>query len=64
MRNCAKSILNYFAAFNETRFTFSKKLLYRWSDDLLTLDLAVFPEFEEELLSAVAGNQPIRIDDF
>lgn len=63
MRSCAKSILNYFAAFNETWFTFSKKLLYRWSDDARTLDLSVFPfpEFEEELLSAVAGNRPLRL---
>ena len=40
MKNFAKSILNYFAVFNETRFRFSRKLPYEWSDDSFTLDLS------------------------
>jgi very-short-patch-repair endonuclease len=54
MKNFAKSILNYFAAFNETRFRFSRKLPYDWSNDSFTLDLSVFPGFQKELLDAVA----------
>jgi uncharacterized protein len=42
MKNFAKSVLNYFAAFNETRFRFSRKLPYEWSNDSFTLDLSIF----------------------
>ena len=45
MKNFAKSILNYFAAFNETRFRFGSKLSYEWSNDSFTLDFSVFPIF-------------------
>jgi hypothetical protein len=58
VRNFAKSVLNYFAAFSETRFRFSRKLSYEWSDDSFTLDLSVFPDFEREMLAAVAGGVP------
>jgi len=51
VKNFAKSILNYFAAFNETRFRFSSKLPYEWSNDPLTLDFSVFPAFEKQLLA-------------
>jgi hypothetical protein len=49
MKHFAKSILNYFATFNETRFRFgTKKLAYQWADHqqyaLDILDLAVFPD--------------------
>jgi hypothetical protein len=58
MKNFAKSVLNYFAAFNETRFRFSRKLPYEWSGDSFTLDLSVFPGFQKELLDAIAtGNR-------
>ena len=58
MKNFAKSVLNYFAAFNETRFRFSRKLPYEWSDDSFTLDLSVFPIFQERIVEAVTlGNQ-------
>ena len=40
MRGFAKSILNYFAAFTETRFRFSRRLPYERSEDSLTLDLS------------------------
>ena len=36
MKNFAKSVLNYFAAFNETKFRFSRKLPYEWTDDSLS----------------------------
>ena len=62
MKNFAKSILNYFAAFNETRFRFSRKLPYEWSDDPLTLDLSVFPVFQKKLLDSVAQGIPFRVE--
>jgi len=61
MRDFAKSILNYFAAFSETRFRFNKRLPYEWADDASTLDLSVFPEFEQVLLAAVAGSKPFSL---
>jgi hypothetical protein len=61
VRNFAKSILNYFAAFSETRFRFSRKLPYEWSDDPLTLDFSVFPAFQRELLAAVAAGTPFSL---
>ncbi len=62
MKNFAKSVLNYFAAFNETRFRFSRRLPYEWSDDSFTLDLSVFPGFQIELLETVASGSPLSFD--
>lgn len=62
MKNFAKSILNYFAAYNETRFRFSRKLPYEWSEDSFTLDLAVFPEFQMLLLNAIAQEAPFSLE--
>ncbi len=61
MREFAHSILNYFAAYNETRFKFGKRLPYEWGDDATTLDLSVFPEFEEQLLAAIAAGQAFSL---
>lgn len=66
MKHFAKSVLNYFAAFSETRFRFStKRLAYQWADEqqhsLDVLDLAVFPEVQQQILDAVALNQPLRV---
>ena len=62
MRNFTKSILNYFAAFSETRFRFSRKLPYEWSEDSFTLDLSVFPDFQRLLLDSVAQGHPFRLE--
>lgn len=62
MKNFAKSVLNYFAAFNETRFRFSSKLSYEWSDDCFTLDFSVFPAFEKQLLDSIALGAPFRFE--
>jgi len=62
MKNFAKSVLNYFAAFNETRFRFSRKLPYEWSGDLFTLDLSVFPGFQAALIDAVATGSPLSCE--
>jgi hypothetical protein len=66
VRNFAKSVLNYFATYTETRFRFAtKRLAYQWADDLhLTLDvldLAVFPDVQSRILDCVAASKPIQI---
>ena len=60
MKKFAKSVLNYFATFNETRFRFNKKLLYEWSNDSLTLDFSVFPDFQNVLLASVTEKGPLK----
>lgn len=62
MKNFAKSILNYFAAFNETRFRFGSKLSYEWSNDAFTLDFSVFPDFQKKLLETVVQGKSFRFD--
>jgi very-short-patch-repair endonuclease len=62
MKNFAKSILNYFAAFNETRFRFSRKLPYEWSEDPFTLDLSVFPDFQRRILETISQGAPIKLE--
>ena len=62
MKNFAKSVLNYFAAFNETRFRFSRKLPYEWTDDPYTLDLSVFPAFQKRLLDSITQGIPITVE--
>jgi len=62
MRNFSKSILNYFAAFNETRFRFGSKLFYEWSNDLFTLDFSVFSVFQKKLLDSIALGTPFRFE--
>ena len=62
MRNFTKSILNYFAAFSETRFRFSRKLPYEWSEDSFTLDLSVFPDFQKLLLDSIVQGHPFHLD--
>jgi hypothetical protein len=63
MKNFAKSILNYFATYTETRFRFAtKRLAYQWTDDPLdVLDLGVFPDAQARILDWVAANKPINI---
>jgi len=61
MKNFSKSILNYFATYNETRFRFSKKIPYAWTNDELTLDFSVFPELERKLLIAILEENSISI---
>jgi very-short-patch-repair endonuclease len=61
MKNFSKSILNYFATYNETRFRFSKKIPYAWTNDELTLDFSVFPELERKLLFAIVEEKPLSV---
>jgi hypothetical protein len=66
MKNFAKSVLNYFATYTETRFRFAtRRLAYQWADDqhhvMDVLDLAVFPDVQARILDCVAANQPINV---
>jgi len=47
------NILNYFAAFTETRFNFRTLINYRWTDNELTLDLGIFQDFQNKLLQKI-----------
>jgi len=52
------SILNYFAAFTETKFNFRTLVNYRWTNNELTLDLAIFQNFQDTLLEKIkAGDR-------
>ena len=62
MNNFAKSVLNDFAAFNETRFRFSRKLPYEWTGDSFTLDFSVFPDFQRKLINTVATGNPLSFE--
>lgn len=61
MDKFAKSILNYFAAFTETRFNFSKKIDYIWTDDIFSAELAVYPEFQKKVLSGIKSGAKLKI---
>lgn len=57
MNNLSKSILNYFATFTETRFNFKRMVNYRWTNNELTLDLPLYPDFQGLLLDSIkSGN--------
>lgn len=62
MQEFAKSILNYFATFTETRFRFQTRIAYNWTNDHQTLDLSVFPEFQGQALKRIADGNPIDFD--
>lgn len=47
------NILNYFAAFTETRFNFRTLINYRWTDNELTFDLGIFQDFQNKLLQRI-----------
>ena len=57
------NILNYFAAFTETRFNFRTLINYRWTDNELTLDLGIFQDFQDELLQRIktGDSTPITV---
>ena len=57
------SVLNYFAAFTETKFNFRTLINYRWTNDELTLDLALFQDFQDSLLERIktGDNSPLVV---
>lgn len=61
MKKFTKGLLNYFAAYSETRFQFSAKVGYKWSDDHLSADFSVFPEFQKALLDIIKQKQKLTL---
>lgn len=68
MNNLSKSILNYFATFTETKFSFRTLVNYRWTNNELTLPFSIYPDFEKELLQDVSkgvlNNKKIKLGDY
>ena len=60
MQNFAKSILNYFAAYNETRFRFTTRAAQKWSNDQLSLDFSIFPDFQKEIFDQLQTAKTIN----
>ena len=60
MKNFAKSILNYFATYNETRFNFKKKIAYSWTNNELTLDLSIFEKFTSNLFVQLTKDKNVN----
>jgi len=56
MNKLPKEILNYFAAFTETRFNFKRLINYKWTNDEFTLDLSFFSEFQMTLLKKIEND--------
>ena len=61
MEKFTKSILNYFATYTETRFRFQTKISYKWTDDLLTAEMSVFPEFQKKVLDSIKNKGLLNI---
>ena len=61
MENFAKSILNYFAAYTETRFRFDKRIDYFWTDNEFNCDLLIFPAFQRNLLEHIQKGASIDL---
>ena len=61
MKKFTKGLLNYFAAYSETRFQFSAKVGYKWSDDHLAADFSVFPEFQKILLDIITQKKQLSL---
>ena len=62
MKKLTKSLLNYYAAFNETRFRYTTKINYAWTDDYQTLDFSLFPEFSKQVIEKITLQQEIDFD--
>jgi len=58
-----KSILNYYAAFTETRFSSSSTLNYKWSNDPnFTLEISFFPGFRSLWLDKLSTNDKSPVE--
>lgn len=63
MSQFVKSILNYYAAFTETRFSNKSTLNYKWLDDAnLTLDLSFFTDFFRTWVAKLENNDLYPVD--
>ena len=63
MSQFVKSILNYYAAFTETRFSNKSTLNYKWLDDAnLTLDVSFFTDFFRLWVAKLDTNDRSPVD--
>ena len=63
MQDFLKNILNYYAAFTETRFSSRSTLKYQWTNDVsLTLDVSFFPEFRRLWLDKISSVDAKPVD--
>lgn len=63
MSQFVKSILNYYAAFTETRFSNRSTLNYKWLDDAnLTLDISFFSDFFRLWITKLENNDRSPVD--
>jgi KaiC/GvpD/RAD55 family RecA-like ATPase len=63
MQDFLKNILNYYAAFTETRFSSRSILKYQWTNDaFLTLDVTFFPEFRRLWLDKISSRDTTPVD--
>lgn len=63
MSQFVKSILNYYAAFTETRFSNKSTLNYKWLDDAnLTLDISFFSDFFQLWITKLESNDRGPVD--
>jgi hypothetical protein len=63
MQDFLKNILNYYAAFTETRFSSRSTLKYQWTNDIsLTLDVSFFPEFRRLWLDKISAADTKHVD--
>ena len=63
MQDFLKNILNYYAAFTETRFSSRSTLKYQWTNDIsLTLDVSFFPEFRRLWLNKITSVDASPVD--
>jgi len=63
MADFVQSILNYYAAFTETRFSNKSTLNYKWLDDPnLTLDISFFTDFFRLWLIKLENNDLSRVE--
>jgi len=61
VKNLAKSILNYYSTYNETRFRFDTRINFAWSNDDKTLDIPFFPEVAQNLLNEIKDGKRINL---
>lgn len=63
MQDFLKNILNYYAAFTETRFSSRSTLKYQWTNDVtLTLDVSFFPAFRRFWLDKISSVDARPVD--
>ena len=61
MKNLAKSILNYYSTYNETRFRFDTRINFPWTNDDRTLDIPFFPDVAKNMLNEIQAGRRINL---